>query len=97
MSDFGNAVYERVWPYTEVLRMAIANALGHYNVPDINVCAAILVAQSLASEAVEYVKRRAAKFTGYSIAIQGGYRRSLSSCISSMLCSALEFCLRNIA
>ena len=97
MSDFGNAVYERMRPYTEALRMAIANALGHYNVPDINVCAAILVAQSLASEAVEYVKRRAAKFKGYSIAMKGGSRRSVSSCIASMSCSALEFCLRNIA
>lgn len=97
VADFGNAAYEKVQPYTDKLRYAIANALGHYNVPDINVCAAILVAQSLASEAVEYVKRRARKFTNYSIIMQNGRRQSVSSCISSMSCSKIENCLRNIA
>lgn len=97
MADFGNAAYEKVQPYTEKLRYAIANALGRYNLPDINVCAAILVAQSLASEAAEYVKRRTRKFTGYSIVMQNGYRQSVSSCISSMSCEAIEYCLRNIA
>lgn len=97
VADFGNAAYEKVQPYTESLRSALANALGRYDVPDINVCAAILVAQSLASEAVEYVKRRARKFTGYSIVMQNGYRQSVPSCLSSMSCAALEYCLRNIA
>ena len=97
MADFGNAVYEKVQPYTEKLRYAIANALGRYNLPDINVCATILVAQSLASEAVEYIRRRARKFTGYSIVMQNGYRQSVSSCLSSMSCEAIEYCLRNIA
>lgn len=50
VADFGNAAYEKVQPYTEKLRIALANALGRYDVPDINVCAAILVAQSLASD-----------------------------------------------
>lgn len=97
VADFGNAAYEIVQPYTDKLRYAIANALGHYNVPDINVCAAILVAQSLASEAVEYVKRRAAKFTNFTIVMKGKGRQTVSSCLSSMSCSALEYCLRNIA
>lgn len=97
MADFGNAAYEKVQPYTEKLRYAIANALGRYNLPDINVCAAILVAQSLASEAVEYVKRRSAKFTNFTITMKGKGRQTVSSCLSSMSCSALEYCLRNIA
>ena len=97
VGDFGNAAYEKVQPYTEKLRIALANALGRYDVPDINVCAAILVAQSLASEAVEYVKRRSAKFTNFTIVMKGKGRQTVSSCLSSMSCSALEYCLRNIA
>lgn len=97
VADFGNAAYEKVQPYTEKLRIALANALGRYDVPDINVCAAILVAQSLASEAVEYVKRRSAKFTNFTIVMKGKGRQTESSCLSSMSCSALEYCLRNIA
>lgn len=94
--DFGNAAYEKVQPYTEKLRVALANALGKYNVPDINVCAAILVAQSLASEAVEYVKRRSAKFTNFTIIMKDKGRLTVSSCLSSMSCSTIEYCLRNI-
>lgn len=97
VADFGNAAYEKVQPYTEKLRIALANALERYDVPDINVCAAILVAQSLASEAVEYVKRRSAKFTNFTIVMKGKGRQTVSSCLSSMSCSALEYCLRNIA
>lgn len=97
VADFGNAAYEKVQLYTEKLRIALANALGRYDVPDINVCAAILVAQSLASEAVEYVKRRSAKFTNFTIVMKGKGRQTVSSCLSSMPCSALEYCLRNIA
>lgn len=97
VADFGNAAYEKVQPYTEKLRIALANALGRYDVPNINVCAAILVAQSLASEAVEYVKRRSAKFTNFTIVMKGKGRQTVSSCLSSMSCSALEYCLRNIA
>lgn len=97
VADFGNAAYEKVQPYTEKLRIALANALGRYDVPDINVCAAILVAQSLASEAIEYVKRRSAKFTNFTIVMKGKGRQTVSSCLSSMSCSALEYCLRNIA
>lgn len=95
--DFGNAAYEKVQPYTERLRIALANALGRYNVPDINVCAAILVAQSLASEAVEYVKRITSKFTNFTIVMKGKGRQTVSSCLSSMSCATIEYCLRNIA
>lgn len=97
MADFGNAAYEVVQPYTEKLRVALANALGRYDVPDINVCAAILVAQSIASEAVEYVKRRSAKFTNFTITMKGKGRQTVSSCLSSMSCATIEYCLRNIA
>lgn len=97
VADFGNAAYEKVQPYTEKLRIALANALGRYDVPDINVCAAILVAQSLASEAVEYVKRRSAKFTNFTIVMKGKGRQTVSSCLSSMSCATIEYCLRNIA
>lgn len=97
VADFGNAAYEIVQPHTEKLRTALANALGRYNVPDINVCAAILVAQSLASEAVEYVKRRSSKFTNFTILMKGKGRQTVSSCLSSMSCATIEYCLRNIA
>ena len=53
MADFGNAAYGKVQPHVTALQTAIANALGRYaGVPDINVCAAVVVAQSLAHEAV---------------------------------------------
>lgn len=98
MADFGNAAYEKVQPHVAALQTAVANALGRYaGVPDINACAAVVVAQSLAHEAVEYVKRRAAKFTGYTIATHEGYRQSVSSNIASMSCAGIDFCLRNIA
>lgn len=96
VADFGNAAYEIVQSYTETLRNAIANALGKYNVPDRNVCAAFVVAQSLASEAVEYVKRRSSKFTNFTILMKGKGRQTVSSCLSSMSCSTIEYCLRNI-
>lgn len=95
--DFGNAAYEKIQPYTEKLCVALANALGKYNVPDINVCAAILVAQTLASEAVEYVKRRSEKFKNFTILMKGKGRQTVSSCLSSMSCAKIEYCLRNIA
>lgn len=95
--DFGNAAYEKVQPCTKIFRNAIANALEGYNVPDVNVCAAILVAQSLASEAVGYVKRRSAKFTNFTITMKDKGRQTVSSCLSSMSCATIEYCLRNIA
>jgi hypothetical protein len=97
VADFGNSAYEKVQPYTATLLTAIANALGRYNVPNINACAAILVAQSLASEAVEYVKRRSAKFTNFTIVMKDKGRQTVSSCLSSMSCKGIEYCLRNIA
>lgn len=41
--------------------------------------------------------RRAAKFTNFTIVMKGKGRQTVSSCLSSMSCSALEYCLRNIA
>lgn len=98
MADFGNAAYERVLPQVTSLQTAIANALGRYaGVPDINACAAVVVAQSLAHEAVEYVKRRAAKFTNFTITTHDGRRMSVSSSLASMSPAGLDFCLKNIA
>ena len=80
MADFGNAAYGKVQPQVSALQTAIANALGRYaGVPDINACAAVVVAQSLAHEAVEYVKRRAAKFRDFTITTHEGRRQSVSS------------------
>ncbi len=98
MADFGNAAYERVLPQVTALQTAIANALGRYpSLPDRNTCAAVVVAQSLAHEAVEYVKRRAAKFTNFTITTHDGRRMSVSSSLASMSCAGIDFCLKNIA
>lgn len=98
MADFGNAAYERVLPQVTALQTAIANALGRYrSLPDRNTCAAVVVAQSLAHEAAEYVKRRAAKFTNFTITTHDGRRMSVSSSLASMSCAGIDFCLRNIA
>ena len=60
VADFGNAVYALVEDSLDALQTAIANALGRYQgVQERNVCAGIIVAQSLASEATAYVERRA--------------------------------------
>lgn len=98
MADFGNAAYERVLPQVTSLQTAIANALGRYpSLPDRNTCAAVVVAQSLAHEAVEYVKRRASKFTNFTITTHDGRRMSVSSSLASMSPAGLDFCLKNIA
>lgn len=98
MADFGNIAYYKVLPQIEALQTAVANALGRYKgVPDINACAAVIVAQSLAHEAVEYVKRRAAKFTNFTITTHDGRRMSVSSSLASMSPAGLDFCLKNIA
>ena len=98
MADFGNAAYERVLPQVTSLQTAIANALGRYpSLPDRNTCAVVVVAQSLAHEAVEYVKRRAAKFTNFTITTHDGRRMSVSSSLASMSPAGLDFCLKNIA
>lgn len=64
---------------------------------DRNTCAAVVVAQSLAHEAAEYVKRRAAKFTNFTITTHDGRRMSVSSSLASMSCAGIDFCLKNIA
>ena len=98
MADFGNAAYERVLPQVTALQTAIANALGRYpSLPDRNTCAAVVVAQSLAHEAAEYVKRRAAKFTNFTITTHDGRRMSVSSSLASMSCAGIDHALRCIA
>ena len=98
MADFGNAAYGRVLPQVEALQTAIANALGrHPSLPDRNTCAAVVVAQSLAHEAAEYVRRRAAKFTGFTITTHDGRRMSVSRSLASMSCAGIDHALRCIA
>lgn len=98
MADFGNAAYGRVLPQLTALQTAVANALGRYpGIADINAAAAVVVAQSLAKEAVEYVRRRAAEFTAFTLTTHDGRRMSVSSALASMSCAGVEFCLRNIA
>ena len=98
MADFGNIAYYKVLPQIEALQTAVANALGRYKgVPDINACAAVIVAQSLAHEASEYVKRRAAMFTAYSIVTRDGRRMSVSQSLASMSCAAIDHALRCMA
>lgn len=48
-------------------------------------------------EAAEYVKRRAAKFTNFTITTHDGRRMSVSSRLASMSCAGIDFCLKNIA
>ena len=91
MADFGNAAYGRVLPQVTALQTAIANALGrHPSLPDRNTCAAVVVAQSLAHEAAEYVRRRAAKFTGFTITTHDGQRMSVSRSLASMAAHDIE-------
>ena len=47
--------------------------------------------------AMEYVKRRAAKFTNFTITTHDGRRMSVSSSLASMSCAGIDFCLKNIA
>ena len=98
MADFGNAAYGRVLPQVTALQTAIANALGrHPSLPDRNTCAAVVVAQSLAHEAAEYVRRRAAKFTGFTITTHDGQRMSVSRSLASMAAHDIDHALRCIA
>ena len=73
------------------------NAAYYPSLPERNTCAAVVVAQSLAHEAAEYVKRRAAKFTNFTITTHDGRRMSVSSSLASMSPAGLDFCLKNIA
>ena len=57
----------------------------------------MVVAQSLAHEAAEYVKRRAAKFTNFTITTHDGRRMSVSSSLASMSCAGIDHALRCIA
>lgn len=98
MADFGNAAYEKVQPHITALQAAVANALGRYaGVPDINACAAVVVAQSLAAEAAEYVRRRAARLRGFTMSTHGGSRVSVPSALASVSCAMVDRCLRGMA
>lgn len=98
VADFGNATYERAEPHIIRLQNAIANVLGRYHgVPDINVCAAVVLAQSIAHEQVQYVKRRAELLRNYTVLNHDRQRTTVSSALSSMSCATLDHALRTIA
>lgn len=98
VADFGNAAYAQAEGDIYTLQTALANALGRYGgVPDRNVCAAVVVAQSLAQEAVEYVKRRAAKFRDFTITTHDGRRTSVSASLASMSCAGISHSLEAVA
>ena len=98
MADFGNAANEAVEPHVLRLRMAVANALGRYPlVPDINVCAAVVVAQSLAHEATAYVRRRSERLGGYTITMADGCRRTVPQLLATVSCAPTDHSLREIA
>lgn len=91
VADFGNAVYALVEDSLDALQTAIANALGRYQgVQERNVCAGIIVAQSLASEATAYVERRARMFTRFTLVAHDGVRRSVSSVLRTMSCKGIS-------
>lgn len=72
-ADFGNATYERVRPLADRLQVAVANHLGRYRgIEDINVCARLVVAQSMAGETDDYLARRKRMFRGYSMVTSHG-------------------------
>ena len=98
VADFGNAVYALVEDSLDALQTAIANALGRYQgVQERNVCAGIIVAQSLASEATAYVERRARMFTRFTLVAHDGVRRSVSSVLRTMSCKGISHNLEVVA
>lgn len=98
VADFGNAVYAQVEGRLDTLQTAIANALGRYpEVEGRNVCAGIVVAQSLAAEATAYVDRRARRFTRFTIVTHDGVRQGAASALRSMSCADISYNLEVIA
>lgn len=97
VADFGNAVYERVLPAMERLRTATANALGKCrSIPDINAFARLIVAQSFACEAADYVERRGRMLSGYSITTESNRRYSVPFVLNLMSARPLCHHLTNI-
>lgn len=89
MADFGMAAYERVLPCVRRLQVAVANHLGRFKaVPDINALAMVVVAQSIASEAVRYVERRSRLLCGYTVTTRHG-RTSVPFMLSQMSCATV--------
>jgi len=90
-ADLGNAVYEKALPGLQRLQTAIANHLGRYHdVPDINVFARLIVAQSLAHEAAAYVERRARFLRGCTASTGSGSRQSVPFLLRRMSCAGIE-------
>lgn len=98
MADFGNAANEAVAPQLMRFRNAMANCFGrHKAVPDPNVCAAVVLAQSLAHEAAAYVERRAQKLTGATVEMPDGCRRNVAWVLRTMSCRPIDHALKEIA
>ena len=98
MTDFGIAANEAVEAHITKLRTAIANCLGRFpGIPDTNVCAAVIVAQSLAHEAAAYIDRRAKLFENFTIEDHDGYKRRVSFVLRTMSCAGLSHSLKRLA
>lgn len=98
LDDFGNAVNERVEPQLLRFRTAIANCLGrHRSVTDPNVCAMVIVAQSLAHEQTAYIERRAQMFTRYTMETTDGCRRNVSWVLGTLSCKGIDHSLKLMA
>lgn len=98
LDDFGNAANERVEPQLLRFRTAIANCLGrHRSVTDPNVCAMVIVAQSLAHEQAAYIERRAQMFTRYTMETKDGCRRNVSWVLGTLSCKGIDHSLKLMA
>ena len=97
MYDFGNAIYGVIEPYIEQLNFAISNFLGKYpKVPDCRTFASLVIAQSLASEAKNYIDHESKKFERYSVIDKDGRRRSAGELIQALSCAAIKHYLTAI-
>lgn len=97
VADFGNAAYERVLPSLTKLQNVTANALGRCKrVNDINAFARLIVAQSFACEAAEYVERRAHMLSGYSATSSDRRRYSVPFMLNTMSARPLCFHLTKL-
>jgi len=97
--DFAIRVYNQIEDDIMRLHNAIANALGRYpKVPDINICAKILLAQSLAKEQAMYVERHAKKLGGFSITTRrNGYKENVATVLHTLSYSGVEKNLARLA
>lgn len=64
LTDFGRTICDKVAPDLQRLTYTVANEVGRFNVPDINVFARLIVTQSFASDAADFARRKISRFDG---------------------------------